>query len=101
MLQETSEIQLLKRNKELLDELSLTKRKLMELEIKFEDSYVKKLTKINREKEDSIIEALSALTFYADESNYTDYEEFGEPSSVEVDSGKRAKKAIKVIKNNA
>lgn len=100
-MQETDEIYLLKRNKELLDELALTKRKLMELEIKFEDSYVKKLTKINREKEDSIIEALSALAFYADENNYTDYEEFGEPSSIEVDEGKRARKAIEVIKNNA
>lgn len=100
-MQETREVDLLKRNEQLLDELYKTKLKLRDYEIKFDESYIKKVIEINREKEDSIIEALSALTFYADESNYTDYEEFGEPSSIEVDSGKRAKKAIKVIKNNA
>ena len=100
-MQETNEIKLLKRNKELLDELALTKRKVINLETQLDESYVKKIVKINREKEESIIEALTQLTFYADENNYTDYEEFGEPSSIDIDSGKRARKAIEIIKNNA
>lgn len=96
MLQETNEIKLLKRNKELLDKLYKLKLYVKELEKTNEG-----LIKINNEKENSILKALFSLTFYSNKDNYDDYEEFGEPSTIEVDNGKRAREAIKVIKNNA
>lgn len=88
------EFELLTQNKQLLDKIHK-----LELDIKDLEYTNKKLIKINRKKELSILEALSSLSFYANSNNYDDYEEFGEPSSVEVDNGKRARKSIGFIKN--
>lgn len=92
----TTEVKLLKRNQELLEQLHKTTLDL--------EGYVQMnegLVKINGEKEETILALLEAMTFYSDKDNYHDYEEFGEPSTIDVDEGKRARKAIQISKDNA
>lgn len=90
------EIDLLERNKVLLDQLHKTTVQLEEY-----SNINEGLVKINNEKEESILTLLGAMVFYADKDNYHDYDEWNKPSTITEDEGERARKAIQISKYNA
>lgn len=85
----------------LLDDLTEVQKLNMELLVKLDSSYAAELRVIILEKEEALLAAQDALVMYADKSLYNDYDEEGSFSTIELDGGKRARKAMKLIKSKA
>lgn len=85
----------------LLDKLAETQQLNMELLGKLDSSFVAELRVIILEKEEALLAAQDALVMYADKSLYNDYDDDGSFSTIELDGGKRARKAMKLIKSKA